>query len=166
MHLLLDWMCDCLSTCDRIMLSIALSVVPRPCWLAKILQLRWSITWKLGHIPTCTLRGKDKVLMTTLLPNQLKIIYLNGRSTSEWTISPLISSHMKKDASGTRETDMQLPSAMNRKMKLGNPFSGTRETDSYLLQWTGSWNWEWAVINRVSQYQQEMFMLAQSCVPK
>ena len=126
-------MCDCLSTCDKIMLSIALGVVPRPCWsgqdsATEVIHLGLNQppvfffffffffffssvtfpTWKLGHIPTCTLRGKDKVLMTTLLPNQLKIIYLNGRSTSGWTISPLISSHMKKDASGTRETDSYL----------------------------------------------------------
>ena len=31
-QLLIEWMCDCLSACDKIMLSIALSVVTRPCW--------------------------------------------------------------------------------------------------------------------------------------
>ena len=54
------------------------------------------------------LRGKDKVLITTLLPNQLKIIHLNGKVHAGWTISSLISYSTKKMLSVTRETNSYL----------------------------------------------------------
>ena len=83
------------------------------------------------QIPTCTLRGKDKVLITTLLPkliklwyvsftcsfhNQLKTIHLNGKVNCrvDYLIHYLLCTIWKRCYFQVQER----PSAMNRKLKL------------------------------------------------